>query len=466
MQKNLRKIIATTLSAAMIVCICSVSVSATKESKSSAGSVSSSSTSSSTMDLKDAEIISNLEISNQYPAIKASELKNIKTLNTSTVKAMADTAGTSSNVTSSDTTSSDTTSSDVTSSDTTSSDTTSSDVTSSDTTSSDTTSSDVTSSDTTSSDTTSSTVDTPTVYSLSGSMLAYTTSLTSSSSETYYKFSVSSDKYMALGLSSSNTNYYAWLLKYNSSSNSFVAQDFYVAAGNSNILSDLPSGEYALAVFSTGTVGDSYTIEINCANPANPTNTYILTFDLMVFGYTTGIDTTDAVDAEDLKYGSDYDTYNSVYVNGSQLFQNNAEVGTALDWKNTKTVSTTYTYNNLSQIIREVHFNPLGKFYHVSYSSSFASSNNALLIPLGKYTYFLFHHTYRVNNKTQYDTWYDPSVSNTSSVIARVTPRYLDKYDLYKAYLVYDLNTNTVIDLYGELNTHIGETTPTFTQIS
>lgn len=220
-----------------------------------------------------------------------------------------------------------------------------------------------------SSPTSSATMDTPTSYNC-GSILRYTTSLTSASSENYYIFDSPIDSYMGIGLSPNNTNYYALLYQYQTSSDSYVATNIYVTAGNADVLNDLPAGNYLLDVFSTGTVGDSYSIYMNASNPANPTNTYIVTFDLMVFGYETGIDTTDPVDVNDLKYCDDYNTYNSVYVNGDLLFQNNSEIGASLDWEDDREVDTPETLNTLSQIVREVHFNPLGQFYHVSYSSN------------------------------------------------------------------------------------------------
>lgn len=260
---------------------------------------------------------------------------------------------------------------------------------------------------------------TPLVYNVSGSILGNTTTLNSTNDVNYYAFSVSTDRYMALGLSSSNTNYYVQLYQYQSSTGNYAATNVVFPATNTYELSDLPAGNYLLDVFSKGTVGDNYTIVMNASNPANPTKPYINSFTFMV---------------------CEYSSTNSIYVNGYQLTQNGAEIGTDLDWKrNYDSVYGEYD-QGIDQIIDMVKIDNSSTFYHATYhtADSYANSDNALLIPISygsNGTNYTFQHILLQNGKIVYQI--GPTSGNT-----------LQNTD----WLVYDLSTNKVIDFYGDDN--------------
>jgi hypothetical protein len=266
---------------------------------------------------------------------------------------------------------------------------------------------------------TTTTTDTPTVYNVSASYFWNTTSLTSSNSQNYYTFSVGSDRYMALGLSSTNTNYYLQLYQYQTTSGNYAATNCIFAATNTVALNDLPAGNYLLAVFSTGTVGDNYTIAMNASNPSNPTNIYNASFLNMVCGYT-----------------------GSLYANGTAIFTGDSENGTSLDWS--------YNYDNIygnydhgiDQYIAEVKIDTSREIDKPApYKTAYKSSDSALLIPIKGGV-----------GGTMYV--FQDSLLENGTIISHVGPLQLTLN--YDDYLVYDLATNKVIDLKGNDNALYG----------
>jgi hypothetical protein len=261
--------------------------------------------------------------------------------------------------------------------------------------------------------------DTPTVYNVSGSYFENATLLTSSSSQNYYTFSVNSDRYMILGLSSANTSYYLQLYQYQTSSGNYVATNLYFAATENVALNDLPAGDYLLAVFSIGAVGDSYTIGMNASNPSNPANVYYTTFANTVCGYA-----------------------NSLYANGTAVYSGDSESGTALDWQ----YDNHYYYSDydrdIDQFIRSVKIDTSRAIASPApYNTAYASSDDALLIPIkGGVNGTIYRYSgYLMKNGTIL----------SFNELFQLTLNYDD-------YLVYDLATNKVIDLKGNDNVLYG----------
>lgn len=273
------------------------------------------------------------------------------------------------------------------------------------------------------------TQDTPTIYNLSSPYLSYSSSLTPTSTQNYFTFETSEDKYIAIGLISDNANYGALLYKYDSASDNYVSQNFYVTSGNANILSDLPAGQYLLAVISTDTVGDNYIIQMNALNPANPLNTYYLTFSNMVFGYK-----------------------NSIYSNGNIIYANGESNGSALKWERYQNFGGGTSYNNIGQILDLVKVDMSKPIKHVkNYKTSYASSADALFIPIGAGTYWSFTQRLYQDNQTTY--------YSTTDCIGLNTPTDLTEEDIQTApgYVVFDLATCKSVDFLCDRNYDFGQ---------
>lgn len=97
-----------------------------------------------------------------------------------------------------------------------------------------------------------------------------TGSITTSAAVNYYTFSVDSDRTMIMSLSSSNSDYVAQLGIVDLAQGLFTPTNVYVFSGEKIILDNLPTGDYAIRVFSNSdTVGQDYNLYMNAVYPKN-----------------------------------------------------------------------------------------------------------------------------------------------------------------------------------------------------
>lgn len=242
--------------------------------------------------------------------------------------------------------------------------------------------------------------DTPTTYDESVPYFDDTASLTDASSQDYYTFETTSDTFGVIGLTSTNTNYYAALFEYDASEGTYVDTGVAIQATTSNVptgIYDIPAGQYLVAVFSAGSVGDTYTLGFNATNPINPTSIYNADYMAMVFGYSNG----------------------AVYANGFSLTVNQMESGTVLDWTDNETADAGDELNTIYNHLTQVSTLAPTTFVHVSYSSTIGSSNNALLIPLGSSTSFYSNQVFMINGTIIYDSNDDNFGYETPETLAK-----------------------------------------------
>lgn len=266
----------------------------------------------------------------------------------------------------------------------------------------------------------------PKIYSISGSYFSNITSLTTDNPQNYYLFSVSSDRYMALGFTTGNAKYDVQLYQYQVSTKTYLPTNVVLKANQTYTLHDLPAGSYLLDVFSAGTVGDNYTIAMNSANPANPTYVYRASFSDMLCGYSDGLYNNGSVVYKDGTSNSNLDWIRNDYFSWSG--ENSG------DYKRTQQI-----YSAAVNKSRKIQL-------AINYKSDYVNADNVILIPLDVGTGFLYRYSSFQNNQMVINTWTD--------VYGKQTPRTLDTSDIERnpQYLVYDLDSNKAIDFYTDLN--------------
>ncbi|MDR6778899.1 MULTISPECIES: hypothetical protein [Paenibacillus] len=166
---------------------------------------------------------------------------------------------------------------------------------------------------------------------------------------------------------------------------------------------DLKAGDWGLRVTSTGTVGESYSIHMNAASPAD---TPINGKAAKLTSYSNNLLYTV------IKYPN-----GDIKVNGTQI-ANTTVANPNLEWS------------------REFNF------------SNYASSDNAVLIVLNADTLFTYF-------ESAYSSGNPPNQSSSFvDTSGRTTPRRLDFIDMAgdPDILVYDLDTKKVIDFVSNLN--------------
>lgn len=267
-------------------------------------------------------------------------------------------------------------------------------------------------------------------FNVNGSIMDFNESLVASDTDDMWFFNVATDRTMLFKLLSTNTNYIAQLYIVDWSTGQATPTNVGVYAGGQLTLGQLPAGDYLIRVYSAGTVGDTYTLRMNATNPSNPSSILSATSTLrnVVASYSNG----------------------DIYANGSYV-ANTQGYNANLEWEREFYFSWGNGYNSRTHSIFNVKVRSVSA--PVSYSSSYASSNNALLIYLDKGTSFMHHASYYQSGPNHV---YESSFED---VTGRITPRYLDQQDFDywgDHILVYDLNTNRAIDFYSVLNFYYG----------
>lgn len=245
-------------------------------------------------------------------------------------------------------------------------------------------------------------------------------------------FSITSSKNMVLRFDSEDTNYVATLCFADMTAGTLTITNFSVAANAVKVV-EIPAGDYAFYIHSLEhSVDNTYSFYINATNPSGAIKNVRECSD-------------------DLQYVAFEYNNGDIYSNGKYALSSNyiGKVTSEFNWERKFDNSTGNGYRHIGmEVYNVIPAEILGPTY---YSSSYASSDNVMLINCGIGTYWAFDQSYRMNNEyiipfTMVD------------VFDRKTPRPLDEsdsngeYSDFYHYLVYDINTGKVIDFFSPLN--------------
>lgn len=267
------------------------------------------------------------------------------------------------------------------------------------------------------------------LYQVNELVLNTTDSLTTADSADLFFFSASSNKTLLAQLLSTNNDYELELYLVDWSNMVLYNTGIVKANNELLVLTDLPTGDYALEIRSKGSLGDNYNLNMNASNPANFTEVLTLTNSLKQFV---------------AKYAD-----GSVYTNGKYVLNLNGD-NSHLDWERNFRFSDNGGYTQRNHSISNVKIKNISQ--PISYSSSYASSNNAIMIYLNTGTSFMYHESQYQSGKNPY---YHSSFVDT---LGKTTPRQIDTDDFNYGdhILIFDLNTGQPIDFYSVLNFYYG----------
>lgn len=115
----------------------------------------------------------------------------------------------------------------------------------------------------------------------SGGYLYYQDSLTSEDLDDYYFFSVPSEKFITFKIESSNPNYIVELGKVDWNTGMYYSTSMTTTtSGGIKPVNGLTKGDWAIRVYSTGNVEDSYTVAANVTCPSNVVEVLYIDSDL------------------------------------------------------------------------------------------------------------------------------------------------------------------------------------------
>lgn len=247
--------------------------------------------------------------------------------------------------------------------------------------------------------------------------------LTADDSEEMHFFNVTKSCLFLMGLNSNNTDYYAQLYAIDYSTQKATELNLKVDAGNQTGYNGLPAGDYMIYIGSSSGLGDSYNMSINTINKSG---------DLSIEYLGKSMENT-------LVYYSNGD----IYSNGNFVFNVNNFDNSIFDWSRVFNLNFPGGgYHNREHYIQDVHVATLS-LKPIVYTSNYASSTYALRVYLGAGTLFAYKDTVYYNG--------GPLESTTVDTTGLNTPRRLTDADSNNV-LIFSLNGNKSIDLYGNLN--------------
>jgi len=262
-------------------------------------------------------------------------------------------------------------------------------------------------------------------YNITGTLLNHNDSLTAADPTDFYFFSVSDPRMLIFKIQSANPNYRVDLYQIDWNANTAYPAGLGSTSGN-DALAGIGSGDWAVQVTSTGSVGNAYTIQLNASAPggANSLMDASATLQSVIWSYPN----------------------KDLYMNDSFIANtsNTADINPHLKWTRVFENSEGGNYQTRTHDIDDVRVSSITT--RVNYSSNYASSNNAVLIVLNEGTLFTYS-----ESKFQSSGGYALSFVDLNG---RPTPRRFDFIDMAgdPDILVYDLNTNKVIDFVSNLN--------------
>ncbi|AET57663.1 hypothetical protein HPL003_04470 [Paenibacillus terrae HPL-003] len=268
-------------------------------------------------------------------------------------------------------------------------------------------------------------------FNVNGDLMGFTDSLTTADPTDFWFFNVPTDRSILAQIRSSNPNYRFDLYSIDWSTGTASLTGFGGKASELKFATDLKAGDWGLRVTSTGAVGESYSIHMNAASPA----------DSPINGKTAKLTSY----SNNLIYTVIEYPNGDIKVNGAQI-ANTTTVNPNLNWNREFYFSYGGSYNSRTHDVSEVRVKSITT--PVKYTSNYASSDNAVLIVLNEGTLFTYFESAYSSGNPPY---YSSSFVDTNG---RVTPRRLDFIDMAgdPDILVYDLDKKKVIDFASSLN--------------
>ncbi|MEK5506619.1 MULTISPECIES: hypothetical protein [unclassified Paenibacillus] len=268
-------------------------------------------------------------------------------------------------------------------------------------------------------------------FNVNGDLMSFEDSLTTADPTDFWFFNVPTDRSILAQIKSSNPNYRFDLYSIDWSTGTASLTGFGGKASELKFATDLKAGDWGLRVTSTGTVGESYSIHMNAASPA----------DTPINGKTAKLTSY----SNNLLYTVIEYPNGDIKVNGTQI-ANTTVANPNLEWSREFNFSSGGSYSSRSHNVSDVRIKSITT--PVKYTSNYASSDNAVLIVLNADTLFTYFESAYSSGNPPY---HSSSFVDTSG---RTTPRRLDIIDMAgdPDILVYDLDTKKVIDFVSNLN--------------
>lgn len=259
-----------------------------------------------------------------------------------------------------------------------------------------------------------------------GGYLYHEDTLTSSDATDMYFFSVPSTKFMTFRINSNNPNYIVELGMVDWEAGIYYPVDV-VATPNDGItpIDGVFGGDWALRVYSSGTVGNSYTVAANVQSPTNVVEIQYINADL---------------------------SRQIVKLTSGEIYQNNINLTKAIN--NIRNSAVTFNMEDSWPVYPSgteyyTHDISNGKISTIScgeYYTNEISVKNALWIKLDVGTLWTYTHSI-VNNG---------STLSFDDVTGQKTPRVFDARDVSGEwgdhYLIYDLDTQKYVDFFSIYN--------------
>ncbi|MFC4662747.1 hypothetical protein [Oceanobacillus aidingensis] len=264
------------------------------------------------------------------------------------------------------------------------------------------------------------------LYEIDGLIMNATSNLSQADPTDIFFFSPTSDRGLLTRLSSDNANYEVEL--YIVDWDSMIMYNTGIIKGTDQwlLVPNLPAGDYALEVRSTGEVGDNYNLRMNASIPPNYTN---------IIEFTSSLSHVVAEYAD-----------SSVYANGTHVL-NWSSSNSNLSWKREFYFSDNGGYNRRTHEVYNVQVKDILPNVY-SYNSNYTSSQQVLFLALDIDTGFMY-------NESQYQSGTNPIYHNSFvDTLGKKTPRRLDVHDFNygEHILVFDISTGKTIDFFSGLN--------------
>ncbi|MFS0653885.1 hypothetical protein [Bacillus sp. 179-C3.3 HS] len=237
-------------------------------------------------------------------------------------------------------------------------------------------------------------------------------------------FSTSSPQALISRITSPNADYVVQLFVVDFETGQAFPTDLIEPAGRLLGLTNLPAGDYAFGVTSGKEFGDSYTLQVNAKNPPNFTGSVSLSSTLQYFvaDYANG----------------------DVMANGIKIYNKQSKTAD-YEWERVFYFPYDGKFEQRTHSISHVKVKKISA--PVSYSASYGSSSEAILVYLDVDTLFMYHQSSYASGQYYVDTFVD--------TLGKTTPRYLDLDDLTNYgdhILAVDLKTGKPIDFFSVLN--------------